>query len=77
MTLELKVTPELLEELNNYRLESPVIKSMFEQIKTKLQEEESEVCELQELIYELENCDFEDTSDKSMILDDTDTEEFK
>lgn len=68
MTLQLKVTPELLEELNNYRLESPVIKSMFEQIKTKLQEEESEVCELQELIYELENCE---------ILDDTDTEEFK
>lgn len=75
MTVEIKVTNELLEELNKYRAESSTIKSIFQNIKQKLQEEENQVCELQSFIYELENTSFDDEQEQKVLLKDEDTEE--
>lgn len=69
ITIELKVTKELLEELNNYRAESPVIKDIFEKIKNQLQDDETEIYELQEFIYDLENIDYEQDDEKELILE--------
>lgn len=69
VTIELKVTKELLEELNNYRAESPVIKDIFEKIKNQLQDDETEIYELQEFIYDLENFDYEQDDEKELILE--------
>lgn len=69
VTIELKVTKELLEELNNYRAESPVIKDIFEKIKNQIQDDETEIYELQEFIYDLENIDYEQDDEKELILE--------
>lgn len=69
VTIELKVTKELLEELNNYRAGSPVIKDILEKIKTQLQDDETEIYELQEFIYDLENIDYEKDDEKALILE--------
>lgn len=68
ITIELKVTKELLEELNNYR-ESSVIKDIFEKIKNQLQDDETEIYEIQEFIYDLENIDYEQDDEKELILE--------
>lgn len=68
-TIEIKVTNEVLEELNNYRSESPAIKTIFETIKEKLADAENEICEMQHLIYELENTDFEEKDCKEVLFD--------
>lgn len=68
VTIELKVTKELLEELNDYR-ESPVIKDILEKIKNQLQDDETEIFELQEFIYDLENIDYEQDDEKELILE--------
>ncbi len=68
-TVEIKVTNDLLEELNNYRSESPAIKTIFETIKEKLADAENEICEMQHLIYELEHTDFEEKDCKEVLFD--------
>lgn len=52
--VEIKITNELLEELNKHRFESPVLQDVFDGIKTSLADQETEICELQSYIYDIE-----------------------
>lgn len=59
MTVEIKITELVLEELNKFRTQSDVIQNIFSDIKTALAEEEMKVCAYQSLLYNLENNDSE------------------
>lgn len=53
--VEIKITNELLEDLNKYRSESRVFQDIFEKIKMSLADQETEICELQSYMYDIES----------------------
>lgn len=53
--VEIKITNELLEDLNKFRSESRVFQEIFEKIKISLADQETEICELQSYMYDIES----------------------